>query len=186
MEHRITDVGDSGIYYRAEKHATIKWAISGGYQDPIEGPNWRVEAKKRPGAAEFDAAMERSSPGWTKTERFTGGNHGGKRQFMHCPASSPSLSMVKSAPQLEPLDNSTKIGEILGNGWVESHIIREGHVLIHVTNRSCNLVVIGRRRQESPHRGPTCIARPSPDPPMKVEFRKHPAEDDRAINKRRP
>ena len=51
MEHRITDAGDSGIYYRADKHPTIQWAISGGYQDPIEGPNWRVEAEKRPGAA---------------------------------------------------------------------------------------------------------------------------------------
>src|SRR5262249_47267871 len=41
MEHRITEAGDSGIYYRADRHATIKWAISGGYQDPIEGPKWR-------------------------------------------------------------------------------------------------------------------------------------------------
>src|SRR4026208_739125 len=76
-EHRITDAGDSGIYYRADKRPSIQWAITGGYQDPIEGPDWRREAAKRPEAAEFEAAMERSSPGWTKFQRFTGGNHGG-------------------------------------------------------------------------------------------------------------
>jgi 3-keto-disaccharide hydrolase len=170
MEHRITDAGDSGIYYRAEKHPTIKWAISGGYQDPIEGPNWRVEAEKRPGADEFNAAMERSSPGWTKTKRFTGGNHGGKRQFIALPGQITQLVDGEVPRLIGTLDNSTKIDAILGNGWVESHIIAKNNVLIHITNGHLTAVVLDDDDKNRPMEGLVAL-HAHPGPPMKVEFR---------------
>lgn len=170
MEHRITDAGDSGIYYRAEKHPTIKWAVSGGFQDPIEGPNWRVELAKRPGAAEFDAAMERSSPGWAKTQRFTGGNHGGKRQFIALPGQITQLVDGEVPRLIGTLGNSTKIDAILGEGWVETHIIAKDNVLIHITNGHVTSVVLDDDDKNRPREGILAL-HAHPGPPMKVEFR---------------
>jgi Domain of Unknown Function (DUF1080) len=170
MEHRITDAGDSGIYYRADKHPTIEWAVSGGYQYPIEGPKWRADAAKRPGAAEFDAAMERSSPGWTKTQRFTGGNHGGKRQFIGLPGQLTQLVDGEVPRLIGTLDNSTKIDAILGTGWVETHIIAKDNVLIHITNGHVISVVLDDDDKNRPKEGLLAF-HAHLGPPMKVEFR---------------
>ena len=170
IEHRITDAGDSGIYYRAEQHPTMKWAISGGYQDPIEGPKWRVETAKRPGAAEFDAAMERSSPGWTKLQRFTGGNHGGRRQFIALPGQLTQLVDGEVPRLIGTLDNSTKIDAILGNGWVETHIIAKNNILIHITNGHVTSIVLDDDNKNRPIEGLLAL-HAHPGPPMTVEFR---------------
>ena len=68
------------------------------------------------------------------------------------------------------LDNSTKIDAILGNGWVETHIIAKNNVLIHITNGHVTSVVLDDDDKNRPTEGVLAL-HAHPGPPMKVEFR---------------
>lgn len=114
--------------------------------------------------------MERSSPGWTETKRFTGGNHGGKRQFIALPGQITQLVEGEIPRLIGTLDNATKIDKILGNGWVENHIIAKGGVLVHITNGHLTSVVLDDDDKNRPVEGLLAL-HAHQGPPMKVEFR---------------
>ena len=127
---------------------------------------WRVEN----GLLVGELTADNQSPGWTKTPRFAGGNHGGKRQFLALPGQLTQLVDGEVPRLIGTLDNSTKINAILGDGWVETHIIAKGNVLIHITNGHVTSVVLDDDEKNRPKEGVLAL-HAHPGPPMKVEFR---------------
>ena len=129
--------------------------------------------------------MERSSPAWTKTQRFTGGNHGGKRQFIGLPGQLTQLVDGEVPRLIGTLDNSTKIDVILGNGWVETHIIAKNNVLIHITNGHVTSVVTDDDDKNRPTEGGNrfgMLIRAADEGGIP----QHPVEDDRTVGFRAP
>ena len=67
-------------------------------------------------------------------------------------------------------EGDNALGAILGDGWVESHIIAKDNVLIHITNGHVTSVVLDDDDKNRPKEGLLAL-HAHPGPPMKVEFR---------------